>query len=141
MWSGLGVSLRLPAGTWEVGDADKGDTVSFTAPDRSRCVALLRTAARGNEPEWYALRALFVEFPEKKLLRRWEATLADGAKMPCAEYEVTVEDRRVVVRAGALRRNEWNYALAEWGPGGASSFDALTAGLALPPAKAPERKP
>jgi hypothetical protein len=137
----LGLSLRLPAGTWEVGEADQGETISFTAPDRSRCVALLRTAARPNQPEWYALRALFVEFPDKKLLRRWDAALADGAKMPCAEYEVVMDDRRVVVRAGALRRNEWNYALAEWVFAGPSGFDALLSGLALPPAKPPERKP
>lgn len=141
VWSGLGVSLRLPAGTWDVGEADEGNTISFTTPGHARCIALLRTPAKPNEPAWYPLRALFVEFPDKKLVRRWEVALPDGAKLPCAEYEVTIEERRVTVRAGAMRRNEWNYALAEWVFSGPSSFDALAAGLLLPATKAPESKP
>lgn len=140
-WSGLGISLKLPAGTWDIGEADEGDTVTFTTPDRARCIALLRTPARANEPAWYALRALFVDFPDKKLLRRWEAALPGGAKLPCAEYEVTLDERRVVVRAGAVRRNEWNYALAEWVFSGAPAFDAVAASLALPAVKPTERKP
>ncbi len=132
LWSGLGVSLRLPPGTWDAAEGDDANTVTFTAPRRERSLALLRSRARANQPEWYPLRSLFVEFPEKTLRRRWDITLSDGTRLPCAEYEVALDGRTVTVRAGAARRGEWNYALAEWVFSGVSEFDGVAASLTLP---------
>ena len=77
-WSGMGVSLILPAGFWEVEEVDPGQVVEFRKTASSAHIVLMRVPAREDKQDGLALRRLFVHFEDKQELARWSRPLRSG---------------------------------------------------------------
>lgn len=113
-WSGLGVSLTLPAGSWEIEEVIPGTAFQFRNARKSERFVLMRLPARKDEPPWLPLKRLFVHFKKKRRLARWPRTLPSGEVAECAEYLVKDEGKEVIIVACVLRRGRRTYEVASW---------------------------
>lgn len=114
-WSGMNLSLTLPAGSWEVEEVSPGSVVQFRRTGSSAHLVCMRIEAEKGDSGDLALRRLFVHFREKRLIRRWPHTLPDGTTAMCGEYAVTEEGREIRVRAYVVLKGQWLYELIAWG--------------------------
>jgi hypothetical protein len=141
-WSGLGVTLPLPAGTWRVTPAQDGAGAHFERAEPRVELLLVRRPARKGESDWMALNALFLSFRDKKESGRWSVARPDGIEVEGRDYQVVENGLALPVRAAAIRRGEWMYDLAEWNCAGRSEIAGLLARLIFDPAAPPpEGKP
>ena len=114
-WSGMGVSIVLPAGSWEVEDIVPGSVVEFRQMNSPAHVVLMRVEARTGDADGLAVLRLFSEFREKRMLRRWARVLPNGCEARCAECLVSEEGREILVRAYVMARGTHLYELVAWG--------------------------
>ena len=131
IWTGMGVTLRVPPGTWTIRDTEKG-TVSFVCQPGGREIALMRVPAGPKDADWLPLANLFVEFREKKELRRWKGVIASGESVRGVEYDIVLDGRHVRIQACSTRRGAWHYDLAEWNYGERPILESLLSGWTLP---------
>jgi len=121
-WSGLGVQVKLPEGTWRVRVSEKEQAATFVPEGRRGNLALFRVPVPGsgagkaapNPPDWLAFKRLFAYFRDKKEISLGHVALPGGRTVECAEYEVKTDDGATRVQAYALRRGGWIYELAAW---------------------------
>ena len=114
-WSGMGVSLSLPAGSWEVEEIDPGYVVEFRKRGGPAHIVLMRVPARKNEGGVAALRRLFVHFDDKRRTARWSGPLRSGIAAEFAAYTVSMDGRELRITACAVRQGSWTYDLVVWG--------------------------
>jgi len=114
-WSGMGVSLHLPDGSWEVEEVDPGYIIEFRQPATAAHLVLLRLPAPEAETGALALKRLFVHFENKQEMARWSKAVQSGDTAHFADYLVTVDGRNLSVQACVVRRGAWTYELVTWG--------------------------
>jgi len=114
-WTGLGVSLLLPAGDWRVEEVQPGEVAAFRHLSSGLEAAIIRRGGGGDVSPEVLLADLFVHFEEKRRMGRGSRPLAGGRMAECADYMVRVEDREVFVRACVVQHGEAAYRLAAWG--------------------------
>jgi len=113
--SGMGASLTLPAGSWEVDKVDPEHVIEFRARHTPAHIALMRIPSRKGESGAVALKRLFAHFPDKRQTERISRPLRCGSVADFAEYIVAVEGNELRVRAYVVRRESWTYELVTWG--------------------------
>jgi hypothetical protein len=122
-WSGLGVQVTLPEGTWRIRKSEKEQVATFVTEGRPGDLALFRVRvspppaggkAASALPDGLAFKRLFAYFQDKKELSAGEIALPGGRKVQCAEYEVKTDVGATRVKAYAVQRDGWIYDLAEW---------------------------
>ncbi len=130
-WSGMGMSLSLPPGSWAVEEVESGRVVGFKRLGAPGRFALVRRRAPEGEPVAIALKSLFVDFKKKREIQRWRRPLADGTPAECADYSVEEDGQHVFVRACVVRRGAQVYAVAAWDAEERSSAAAALADSVL----------
>lgn len=113
-WTGLGVTMTLPPGTWRAKEVRPGMAVHFTQSGSPSQLALMRVEAEPDKAESLVLRELFLAFEEKQELARSAEALPSGRIVECVRVAVVMKRRDTEVTACALRIGSWVYELVEW---------------------------
>ena len=137
-WSGVGnsatgplpVSLTLPAGSWEIEEVTPGSVILFRRLDGSGRIAIMRLAARPDEPASLALMRLFAHFKDKTILSRSSRPVKSGVTGQFAEYAVVTDERTLHVFACVFRHGDSTYDLVAWDMG-SDTFDAVADSVAF----------
>ena len=119
VWSGLGVSVTVPEGTWRVEGQNDAEVVAFKSAEASGGLAVVRMNRNEMEPVRVAVQELFIAFREKHPLERWTLKTTSGRTVECASYLLVLERQRVHATACAVRHDADVLVVVAWGfPGG-----------------------
>jgi len=129
-WSGLGLKLSLPAGSWEIEEVQPDRVVMFRRLESAAHLVLMRVPAREEESADLALMRLFAHFKDKTELARHSRSIPSGLVANFAEYSVAVDGRTLRVLASVFRGGEWTTDLVAWGMD-KDTFDAVADSLAF----------
>jgi len=121
LWSGLGVTLSLPEGIWEVQQVSSSPgVVVFRGPRGGGELVLFRSERPPGSPTWLALRELLVELRAKREMEWWTIQSGDGTDWRCTRFLLEVDGRRVPAAAGASQTDGVAYQLVTWRRAGGS---------------------
>lgn len=115
-WSGLGASVTLPKGEWEIESlAEEKHAVVFHQRGGPGAITLMRVSAFEKESVWLSLQKLFVAFGDKHPLGRWTRKTPQGDTIYCMAFLLRVDNRSIHATACAVRRDMQTYELIAWG--------------------------
>ena len=117
----MGVSLVLPAGSWQVNEITPGHAIEFQDMAGSGRIVLMRVPSERIPSRQVALSRLFSHFPDKEQVFRGARVLRSGAEAALVEYVLMAKGEPLNVRACIVRGDEWVHELVTWG------LDAATA--------------
>jgi hypothetical protein len=129
LWSGLGLTLRLPPGGWRIESRDE-NAVLFRPQDAPGNLLIERVKTTPNEPEWLALKKLLSSFKAKREISQRAERLPDGESALRSELDVQVQGARVRLVVYLIPRAGWIYEISEWNCGRGAPAEAFLAGLA-----------
>ena len=113
-WSGLGLTLTLPPGQWEIETVKADSVLSLHEAGSGASLALMRLRPHKDQIASVALMKLFAHIPEKDQIARSTREIPGADEAEYAEYIVTLDGDRRWVKALAVRRGEWMYDLIGW---------------------------
>ncbi|MGD1001736.1 MAG: hypothetical protein ABSA67_13670 [Candidatus Brocadiia bacterium] len=128
-WSGLGLTLKLPPGGWQI-EPQGENAVLFKPQGRAGNLLIERVKTRPKEPEWLALKKLLSSFDAKKEISQRAERLPNGESALRAEFDVQVTGGGTRLVAYLIPRAGFTYEIIEWNVGRDELAERFLAGLA-----------